>query len=46
MLSIEELRKRYSLLAVRLQGSLAKNEELTESLERAQEKIIEVFIGN
>ena len=43
MLSIEELRKRYAILAARLQVSLSKNEELAELLERAQEKVIEVY---
>jgi uncharacterized small protein (DUF1192 family) len=43
MLSVEELRKRYAILAARLQVSLAKNEELSELLERAQEKVIEVY---
>jgi uncharacterized small protein (DUF1192 family) len=42
LLSIEELRKRYAILAARLQVSLAKNEELTELLEGAQEKVIQV----
>ena len=41
MLNIEELRKRYSILAARLQVSLAKNDELTDMLEGAQEKIIQ-----
>ena len=42
MLSVEELRKRYAILAARLQASLVKNEELSEMLEGAQEKVIEV----
>jgi hypothetical protein len=42
LLSIEELRKRYAILAARLQVSLTKNEELAELLEGAQEKVIQV----
>lgn len=42
MLSVEELRKRYAILAARLQVSLAKNEELADMLEGAQEKAIQV----
>lgn len=42
MLSIDELRNRYAILAARLQANLAKNEELSEMLEGAQEKVIQV----
>ena len=42
LVSREELKKRYAVLADRLQGSVEKCKSLTEKLEVCQEKVIEV----